>query len=160
MKPRRVLEYRNGKTRPLLTFPPIPSSITINEYKVLLTSITCLPSYPIGRRYFPYSSPNPVYMPHPNSKWPARSHSLYPGYKRGLRTPFNISSPLSWPTVLTASPILMNFIFLSFCLMSGNSFPTHAWTTTSNTTVQKHQFFSTQPSLRTTHLKTGRVIRP
>ena len=33
--------------------------------------------------------PQPGYMPHPISKWPARprSHSLYPGYKSGLRTP-------------------------------------------------------------------------
>ena len=37
---------------------------------------------------------------------------------------FNVSSPLSWSTVLTASPTLINFISLSFCLMSGNSFPT------------------------------------
>ena len=33
--------------------------------------------------------PQPVYVPHPVSKWPARplSLSLYPGYKCGLRTP-------------------------------------------------------------------------
>ena len=41
-----------------------------------------------------------------------------------------VGSPLSWPAVLTESPILINFISLSFCLMSGNSFPTHAPTTT------------------------------
>ena len=39
-------------------------------------------------------------------------------------------SPLSWPAILTASPTLINFISLSFCLMSGNSFPIRAWTTT------------------------------
>ena len=89
IKPRRVLECRNRKTRPLLTFPPIPSSITINEYQVLLTSITCLPCDPIGRRYLPYSSPHPVYVPHPISKWPERplSHPLHAGYKSGIRTP-------------------------------------------------------------------------
>ena len=38
-------------------------------------------------------------------------------------------SPLSWPALLTASPILINFISLSVCLMSGNSFPTRAQTT-------------------------------
>ena len=38
-------------------FSFIPNSITVNEFQVLLTSITCLPSYPIGRRYLPYSSP-------------------------------------------------------------------------------------------------------
>ena len=68
---------------------PIPNVVTINEFKVLLTSITCLPSYPIERRYLPYSSPYRVYMLHPTSKWPTRplSHSLYPGYKSGLRAP-------------------------------------------------------------------------
>ena len=33
-------------------------------------------------------------------------------------------SPLSSPTVLTACPILTNFILLYFSLMSGNCFPT------------------------------------
>ena len=42
---------------------------------------------------------------------------------------FNIHSPLSWPTVLTTSPILIIFMSLSFCLMSGNSFPTGDETT-------------------------------
>ena len=42
---------------------------------------------------------------------------------------FNICSHLSSPAVLTASPILINFISLSFCLMSGNSFPILAQTT-------------------------------
>ena len=56
------------------------------------TGVGChcfLPSYPIGRRYLSYSSPHPIYMPHPISKWPARppSRSVYPGYKSGLRTP-------------------------------------------------------------------------
>ena len=37
----------------------------------------------------------------------------------------NVGSPLSCPAVLTASPTLINFISLSFFLMSGNSFPTH-----------------------------------
>ena len=41
----RVLECRNGKNRPLSTFSPIPNVVTINEFQVLLTSITCLPSF-------------------------------------------------------------------------------------------------------------------
>ena len=67
----------------------LPLLVTINGFQVLLSSITCLPSYPIGRRYLPYSSLHPVYVPHPISKWPTRplSHSLYPGYKSGLKTP-------------------------------------------------------------------------
>ena len=40
-----------------------------------------------------------------------------------------VGSPLSWPAVLTVSPTLINCISLSFCLTSGNSFPTHAQTT-------------------------------
>ena len=40
----------------------------------------------------------------------------------------SISSPSSWPTVLSASPTLINFTSFSFCFMSGNSFPTRAWT--------------------------------
>ena len=75
---------------------------------------------------------HPIYMPDPVSKWPTRppSHSLYPGYKSGRRTLLNVSSPLSWSTVLKASPTLINCILFSFCLLSGNSFPTHAWTMT------------------------------
>ena len=39
--------------------------------------------------YFSYSAPHLVYVPHPISKWSTRpvSHSLYPGYESGLRTP-------------------------------------------------------------------------
>ena len=85
IKPRRVLECRKGKTRPY--GPSLPRVVTINGFQVLLSSITCLPSYPIGRSSLPYSSPHPVCVPHPISKWPARvlSHSLCPGYKCGLR---------------------------------------------------------------------------
>ena len=43
---------------------------------------------------------------------------------------FNVSSPLSFPSVLTVSPTLINFILLSFCLISGNSFLTHTQTRT------------------------------
>ena len=67
----------------------LPHVVTINGFQVLLTNVTCLPSYPIGRRYLSYSSLHPVYMPHPISKWPTRplSHSLYPEYKCGWKTP-------------------------------------------------------------------------
>ena len=37
--------------------PSLPYVVTINRFQVLLSSITCLPSDPIGRRYLPYSSP-------------------------------------------------------------------------------------------------------
>ena len=77
------LECRNRKETDSYC-PSLPHVVTIKEFQVLLSSITCLPSYPIVRRYLPYSSP-----PHPISKWPVRplSYSLYPWYKNGLRTP-------------------------------------------------------------------------
>ena len=66
--------------------PSLPHVVIINGFQVLQSSIICLPSYPIGRRYLPYSSPYPVYVPHSISKWHARPlfHSLYPGYNSGL----------------------------------------------------------------------------
>ena len=75
--------------KPDSSHPSLPHVATINGFQVLPSSITCLPSYPIGRRYLPYASPHPGYLPHPISKWPAKplSHSLYPGYKSVLRTP-------------------------------------------------------------------------
>ena len=35
---------------------PSPHIGIINEFQVLLSRIICIPSYPIGRRYLPYSS--------------------------------------------------------------------------------------------------------
>ena len=66
--------------------PSLPHVVIINGFQVLQSSIICLPYYPIGRRYLPYSSPYPVYVPHSISKWHARPlfHSLYPGYNSGL----------------------------------------------------------------------------
>ena len=125
---RRVLECRNRKT--LSSFPHV---VTINTFQVLLNSKTCLPSYPIGRKYLPYSSLilfSICVSSNPQMTYKTPSHFLYPGYKSGLRTPLSVGSPLSWPAVLTISPTLINFISLSFCLMFGNSFPTHAQTTT------------------------------
>ena len=47
------------------------------------------PLLPYREKVFALLFPHPVYIPHPNSKWPVRrlSHSLYPGYKSELRTP-------------------------------------------------------------------------
>ena len=47
------------------------------------------PLLPHREKVFALLFPHPVYMPHPISKWPARplSHSLYPDYTSGLRTP-------------------------------------------------------------------------
>ena len=101
--------------------------------------ITCLPSYPTGRRYLPYSPLPPTTRPSirasSNQQMTPRplTHSLYPGYKSRLRTPVQLSSPLSWPALLTASPTLIDFISLS-CLMSENFFPTRAQTMTYSST--------------------------
>ena len=63
------------------------------------------------------------------------SSSLHPGYKNGPRTHVQCGLFLSGsqPDMLPVSvpsPTLINFILLSFCLLSGNSFPTHPWATT------------------------------
>ena len=73
-------------------------------------------------------------MPHPISKWPTRplSHSLYPGYKNGLRTPVQCQFSLALahcPNSLSHS----NKLSLSFCLTSGKSFPNCTQTTTGST---------------------------
>ena len=101
--------------------------ITINRFQVLLSRITCLPSYPIGLTLEwgigPIQSANDSQRP--------LSHSLYLRYKNGLRTPVQYQFSLELgPAVLTASPILINFGLLSFCPVSGNSFPTCACTKT------------------------------
>jgi len=79
--------WKAGTEKPDLYRPFLPHVVTINGFQVLLSSITYLPSDRIGRRYSAYSLPQPVYMPHPISKWPARplSHSLYPDCKSGLK---------------------------------------------------------------------------
>ena len=56
-KTRMVLECRNRKkTDPYR--PSLHHVVTIKGFQVLLSSITCLPSFPTGRRYLPYSSPH------------------------------------------------------------------------------------------------------
>ena len=104
-KPRRVLECRNRKTRPYRS--SLPHGVTISGFQVLLSRITCLPSYPIGRRYLAYSSPQPVYVPHPISKWPTRplSHSLYLGYKSGLKKKKWSKDPCSMSVLPWAGPL-------------------------------------------------------
>ena len=63
IKSRRVLESRNARMeKPDPYCPCLPHVVTINGFQVLLSSITCLPSYSIGRRYLPYSPPTTQYM--------------------------------------------------------------------------------------------------
>ena len=113
--------------------PSLPHVVTINGFQILLSSIACLPSYSTGRKYLPYSPrPPPSIRASSNQQMTRKTPIplLYPGYKVDSGHPSSVGSPLSWPAVLTASPTLINFISLSFCLMSGNFFPTRSWTTT------------------------------
>ena len=74
------------KTRPLWSFPP--HVVTISGFQVLLSSITGLPSYSVGRRHLP-CFPQPSTCVSSNQQMTTRPlpHSLYPGSKSGLRTP-------------------------------------------------------------------------
>ena len=89
------------------------------------------PLLPHKEKVFFLLFPRPVYVPHPFTNDPLDPYptpcTLAMNVDWGPL--FNSHSHLSWPAVLTASSILINFIFLSFCLMSGNSFPTRAQTT-------------------------------
>ena len=81
--------WNAGKEKPDPYRPSLPHVVIINRFQLLLSGMTCLPSYPTQGEVFALLFPHPVYVPHPISKRPRRplSHSLYPGYKSGLRTP-------------------------------------------------------------------------
>ena len=64
----------------------------------------------------------------PNATVPAGT--LSQGHKNWLLAHERGWLSLSWPPVLTSSPVLTNSILCSFCLMSGNSFPSHTQTMT------------------------------
>ena len=87
----------------------------------------------MGRRFLPYSTSTQYTCLIQSASDP---QNLYPTpCTLGIKVDkdpslFNVSSPLSFPGVLTVSPTLINFILLSFCLISGNSFPTHTRTRT------------------------------
>ena len=87
----------------------------------------------MGRRFLPYSTSTQYTCLIQSASDP---RDLYPTpCTLGIKVDkdpslFNISSPLSFPSVLTVSPTLINFILLLFCLMSGNSFPSHTQTRT------------------------------
>ena len=85
-KPRKVLECRSTKARPLPSFPP--PGVTVNGFQVLRSSISCLLSYPTGRRYLPYSSPTQYTCLTQSANDPQDpSRSVYPGCRRGPRSP-------------------------------------------------------------------------
>ena len=116
-KPRKVLECRSTKARPLPSFPP--PGVTVNGFQVLRSSISCLLSYPTGRRYLPYSSPTQYTCLTQSANDPQDpSHSVYPGCRRGPRSPVQRGPS---PELLLLSPALTHLVSLSSCLMSGNS---------------------------------------
>ena len=120
-------EWKN-KTHQHLSLPDV---VTVDGFQVLLSSINGLPSYPIRRKYFSYSSPTQyrcLIHSANDLQDPCPTPCILP-MKVDQGPLFNIHSPLSWPTVLTTSPILIIFMSLSFCLMSGNFFPTGDKTT-------------------------------
>ena len=47
----RAGSWNTGTENPDPYHPSLPQVVTINGFQVLLSSITCLPFYPIGRRY-------------------------------------------------------------------------------------------------------------
>ena len=99
------------KNRPLLSFPLPLHVVAINEFQVLLSSITCLPSYPIGRRYLPFSSPTQYTCLIQSANDP-QDHYPAPctlDIKMDQGFPFNIGCLLSQPTVLIASPTVINY---------------------------------------------------
>ena len=114
--------------------PSLPHVVTINGLQVLLISITCLHSYPIERGYLPYSPPTQPPSIHASShqqmtrKTP--SHSLHPGYKSELRTAVQDRFSLELAHCSDSISHSNKLYFPLFCLLSGNSFPTRAWTTT------------------------------
>ena len=130
VQPRRVLECRNRKTRHLSPFP----SPCCNYSRISgpPEQYNLSPLLPYREKVFAFSSSTQYTCliqsaNDPQDPYPTPCTLAIKVDKGPL---LNISSPLSWSTVLTASPTLINFILLSFCLMSGNSFPTHAWTMT------------------------------
>ena len=119
--------WNAGTEKPDPYHPSLPFVVTINGFQVLLRSITCLPSYPIGRRYLSYSFPYKVYVliQSANDRQDPYPTPCTLGIKVDWGPLFHVASSLSWPAVLTASHTLINFISLSFYLISGNPFPTH-----------------------------------
>ena len=108
--------------------PSLPHVVTVNGFQVLLRSIACLPSYPRGKRYLSYSPPQPLISICASSNLQITCKTpiplLVPWLWVDYGPLFNIHSHLRWPALLTESPILINCTSLSFCLKSGNSFPT------------------------------------
>ena len=96
--------------------PSLPHVVTINGFQVLLSSTTSLPPTHHREKVFALLFPHPVHMPHPISKQPTRplSHSLYPEYKSGLRTPvqcrFSLELALSCNSVSYSNKLYLPLI--------------------------------------------------
>ena len=94
-------------------------------------------SYPVPKQ------PAPVFiLSHHIGSWPNatplhRNFLCPEAIEIGCKPTKGVGSPLSWPTVLNASPVLINSILLSFCLVSRTSFRADTQTTTLRTRVHK-----------------------
>ena len=127
----RVLEYRNGKPRPLSSFPP--PGCNYQRISGPPEQYDLSPLLPYREEVFAYSSSHPVYMPHPISKWSARplSHSLYPGLRTPIQHRFSLelacySNSISHPNKLYF-PLILSYVWKFFFFFY---FPTHTQTTT------------------------------
>ena len=88
--------------------PSLPHGVTINGFQVLLSNITYLPAYPIGRRYLcPTVPPPSCLIQSANDPQDPDPTPCTLGIKVDEGPLFNVGSPLSWPAVLTASPTLV-----------------------------------------------------
>ena len=80
-----------GMEKPDSYHPFLPHVVTVNGFQILLSSITCLPSYPRGKRYLSYSPPPPLTSICTSSNCQITCKTpiplLYPGYNSGLRIP-------------------------------------------------------------------------
>ena len=128
-KTKEGLGMQDWKIRPLSSFPPP----CCNYYRISgpPEQYNLSPLLPHREKAFAFLSPHAVYVPHPISKWPGRplSHSLCPRYKSELRTPVQRRFSLELAHC-SNSVSHSNKLYFPLILLSGNFFPTRAWTTT------------------------------
>ena len=105
--------------------PSLPHIVAINGFQGLLSSITSVPSYPPQGEGICLALPPPGIRASSYQQMTCKTpaHSLYPGYKSGLRIPAQRPFSLELPTVLTVSPSLINYFPLIL---------SHVWTFFSN----------------------------
>ena len=87
IKPKGFWNARMEKSDPY--HPSLPYIVTINGFQVLLSSITCLSSYPTKWEGICLTLPPPSIRASSNQQTAHKTPILllYPGYRSGLRTP-------------------------------------------------------------------------